>query len=740
MGNRHTRHASARKSISFPWFRRERQSVRDVADDEEESVHDIKTITVEELEKEWSTTSMILATAFKNLSCDVHESCDGTCSVDIHYPGPPLVEELSQTLFSLLSQAVAPDPSPATPQDFPRDFDWAQKQNVPKFEYSPIDSLGGEIRLLRLKKGLFRSDIVECDMITTSLGQGQEFQALSYRWGSGKMDVMLCNGKKIYIYPSLSAALKTFRESPMLRDQLLWSDAVSIDQSNQAEVSEQILLMRRIYTEATGVFVHLGLAERQISMGLDLMHRLAIVQRHVTHPEECGAVSVEDVPLPSERHPCWTEYFTLFLSPWVSRTWILQEIALAKKAALGIGRYVFSWDVFEDSFHLLKDHGFLESMGRGRDGLMLGVLNFVRLQEIRHIARSPDKVSLMKVLRATRNFQVTDPRDKVVAVLGIIGDLPTGLRAVSDRSLTTAEVYHRTALYLLETPSLPDVFAHAGLQRRVGQPEMPSWVPDWYADSNELNERPLTIFRPTPFLAGGRPQNCLLGTIHESMYPRELLSPGFCHHRIIRRSNAFHHPKPGAEGARLMSQSCFAWFNSARTCLEGSDSLMYEDVEEAFARTLLVDDLYTGANAVRAATAIQDVVKTFRAAIGLLEAPGNKDQASSKVMEGTTNAQAQTFLLQMMATIRGRRLAITDTGYMCLAPSCTEIGDAVAILLGFPTPFTIRLESGPEISDTGLERVRAQLVGDTYMHGVMYAESFTEAAETRRPPCEIILI
>lgn len=740
MGNRHTRHASTRKSTIFPWPRRGRQSVRDVADDDAESVRNIKTITVEDLEKEWSTTSMILATAFNDLSCDVHESCDGTCSEGAHYPGPPLVEELSQTLFSLLSQIASPHPSPAGPQDLPRDFDWVEKQSLPKFEYSPVNSLAGEIRLLRLKKGLFRSDIVECDIITTSLGRGQEFQALSYRWGSGKMDVMLCNGKKLYIYPSLSAALKTFRESPMLRDQLLWSDAVSIDQSNQTEVSEQILLMRRIYTEATGVFVHLGLAERQISMGLDLMHRLATLQRHLTHPEEYGAISIEDVALPSEQHPCWTEYFTLFLSPWVSRTWILQEIALAKKAALGIGRYVVSWEVFEGSFHLLKEHGFLERMGKGRDGLMLGVLNFVRLQEIKHIARSPDNSSLMKVLRATRNFQVTDPRDKVVGVLGMIGDLPTGLRAVSDRSLTIAQVYHRTALYLLETPSLPDVFAHAGLQRRVGQPEMPSWVPDWYSDNNELNERPLVIFRPTPFLAGGRPHNCLVGKVDEAIYPRELLSPGFSHHRIIRRSNAFDHPKPDSEGARLMSQSCFAWFDSARTCLEGSDALVYENVEEAFARTLLVDDLYTGANAIRAATAIQDVVKTFRAAVTLLETSGRTDRVSSKLMEGTTDAQVQTFLLQMMAAIRGRRFAITDTGYMCLAPSCTEIGDAVGILLGFPTPFTIRLESEPEISDTGLERVRAQLVGDTYMHGVMYAESFTEAAETGRPPCEIVLI
>ena len=734
MGNRNSKHASTKRSTALTGPRRR----SDVATKESNSARNIKTITIEELEKEWTSSWMMLAFAFNRLSCDVHENCDGSCSDGVYYPGPPLIEEMAQEMFSMLSQVAGPRPSPAGPQDAPHNLEWAVQQNLPSFKYSEINSLAGEIRLLRVKKALFRSDIVECDIITKTLGQGQEFQALSYRWGSGQMsDVMLCDGKRLHIYPSLNAALKTYRESG-LREQLLWSDAVSIDQANKTEVSEQILLMRSIYTEATGVFVHLGLAERQISLGLDLMHRLATVERHLTHPEEYGAIPIDDVTLPPERHSCWTEYFTLFLSPWISRTWILQEIALAKTATLGIGRYVVDWDVFEGSFHFLKEHGYLERMGMGRDRLLVGVLNFTRLQEIRSIARSPDSSSLMKVLRATRNFEVTDPRDKVVGVLGIIGDLPTRLRELSDRSLNTGQVYHRTALYLLETPSLSDVFAHAGLQRRVGPLEMPSWVPDWYADNSELNERPLNTFRPTPFLAGGRPQNCVVGKVGDSMYPSELLSPGFCHHRIIRRSNAFERPKPGSEGTRLMSQACFAWFDSARTCLEGGNALVYGNIEEAFARTLLVDDLYTGNNAIRAMTPIDDVVKTFRAAIARLEAPGNVNQ--HKTMQGTTDGQVQTFLLQMMAAIRGRRFTITDTGYMCLAPSSVEIGDAVAILLGFPTPFTIRLDTEPVVSERGLEQVRAQLVGDTYMHGVMHAESFTEAAQTGRPPCEIVLI
>ena len=309
----------------MPSVKEGRQSVPDVASEEVESVH---SITIEELKQNLSMASMMLATAFIRLSCNVHEDCDGTCSDGPLSPSIRLIEGLEMDLFSKIVRVSSPHPSRAIAQDVPRDFHWLEKQDLPKFEYSAINSLAGEIRLLRVKKGLFRLDIIECDPITIPLDGDQEFQALSYRWGSGTMsDVILCNGKTLHISPSLNAALKTFRGSAKLdvQDQLLWSDTVSIDQSNLIEVSEQIPLMRRIYTEATGVFVHLGLPESQISRGLDLMLRLASIQNHLKHPKECGAISIDDVTLPSEQHPCWTEYFTLFTSPWISRTWILQD-------------------------------------------------------------------------------------------------------------------------------------------------------------------------------------------------------------------------------------------------------------------------------------------------------------------------------------------------------------------------------------------------------------------------------
>lgn len=62
-----------------------------------------------------------------------------------------------------------------------------EQQSLSKFDYSVMNSLAGEIRLLRVEKSFFRSDIVESSIIMTFLGQSQELQALYYHWGSSKI-------------------------------------------------------------------------------------------------------------------------------------------------------------------------------------------------------------------------------------------------------------------------------------------------------------------------------------------------------------------------------------------------------------------------------------------------------------------------------------------------------------------------------------------------------------------------
>lgn len=60
----------------------------------------------------------------------------------------------------------------------------------------------------------------------------------------------------------------------------------------------------------------------------------------------------------------------------------------------------------------------------------------------------------------------------------------------------------------------------------------------------------------------------------------------------------------------------------------------------------------------------------------------------------------------------GRRLAISDKGYVGLVPTCTQRGDAIAILFGCPVPVILRKH------DDWYE-----FIGTCYIHGIMEGET-----------------
>lgn len=61
----------------------------------------------------------------------------------------------------------------------------------------------------------------------------------------------------------------------------------------------------------------------------------------------------------------------------------------------------------------------------------------------------------------------------------------------------------------------------------------------------------------------------------------------------------------------------------------------------------------------------------------------------------------------------GRRMARTEKGYLTLVPSQTEVGDSVAVCKGGQTPLILRCQP-----------TTWELIGDSYVHGIMNGESF----------------
>ena len=74
----------------------------------------------------------------------------------------------------------------------------------------------------------------------------------------------------------------------------------------------------------------------------------------------------------------------------------------------------------------------------------------------------------------------------------------------------------------------------------------------------------------------------------------------------------------------------------------------------------------------------------------------------------------------MNKTGRRRRLARTEKGYLAMVPSSSITGDAVWLLQGASVPFVLR--AADQNSDGGKHAALWEIMGDSYVHGIMNGE------------------
>ncbi len=153
------------------------------------------------------------------------------------------------------------------------------------YVYPPVNSLGGEIRLLKVhsdpdillgwhrpplsKIVPLRGSICQAylpsfspDGVTRALRQAQLplYRALSYVWGSSeRTHEIWIDGHPIPITANLFEALRAIQEQARV-DTYIWADAICINQEDATERSEQVQLMRTIYHDAIHVHIWLGRA------------------------------------------------------------------------------------------------------------------------------------------------------------------------------------------------------------------------------------------------------------------------------------------------------------------------------------------------------------------------------------------------------------------------------------------------------------------------------------------------
>lgn len=163
--------------------------------------------------------------------------------------------------------------------------------------------------------------------------------------------------------------------------------------------------------------------------------------------------------------------------PWFKRLWVVQEIALAKRAVLCYGEINLPFEALLRARRILTDL----STASARANQAVGALDngfdihdrASRMLKSIGSASAPDAADLLEEARFSR---ASLPKDKVFGLYGFFEalgiDLPT-----PDYTKTEAQIYRETTLGIITSSRklhILDQFHGLG-----NTPELVSWAPDW---------------------------------------------------------------------------------------------------------------------------------------------------------------------------------------------------------------------------------------------------------------------
>ena len=312
-----------------------------------------------------------------------------------------------------------------------------------------------------------------------------------------------------YIRNNLKAALLRFRQKD--DDVNIWVDALCIDQENKLEKKAQVSRMHVVYTQAERVCIWLGAGKDKTSETFNFLKEILDLE----HLDE-----LVSLPVPNARK--WEMIVDLMSNRWFSRRWVIQELALARKASVLWGNEDLEWENFADAIALFMTkyeeirrtsldpagyHPTVDCRALGANTIVHATTNLFRKSSEGHVQQRllPLEILVSSWLLA---FEASEPRDTIFAVLTLAKDSKFAnanreeamedARIAPDYTKSLFDVYADFIDYCIEKsqsldilcrywaplpkPSVEEALKSGDTGRRVRtkeelKQEMPSWVP-----------------------------------------------------------------------------------------------------------------------------------------------------------------------------------------------------------------------------------------------------------------------
>ncbi|KPM41988.1 hypothetical protein AK830_g4599 [Neonectria ditissima] len=557
-------------------------------------------------------------------------------------------------LEGTISHMQLPDSAFTQPPSFDDDLESVWKWN-------PIPSQNGfssQIRVGELTNAQTKASFIRSAYTQT------EYDALSYTWGnSTKTDMITVNHNSLGITENLHAALIHLR-SPV-EERRLWIDAICIDQTNIQERNHQVQLMKRIFSGASSVIVWLGGAEGDVGSALQMMQD--------SMSSEYGDDAFNTLNTFQKVLNALSNVFKysenllkgltkLFNRSWWRRMWIVQEVVMARDLVVLLGDIIVPWSFLTRLCYEIQQNEYRQQP-LGPLFRACGYKRFTALQNFRENGSIP----LARLLQDTRDYQASDPRDKLYALLGITSDVTTA-ELIPDYAKPVERVFEDLVKFVAMQQDNLDILS-SGRHFCVSGHGSQSWLPDW---QNSSGLRPLNIKRA--------PYNAADGTraiVDMSQFPRVLIVEAF----VVDTVKLFGGSAPLAH-EHLPTIRCRHYVAAQKPNIK---------TMELFWRMITADVDHLGN---RATLAFKRQIHSF-----VNDADKRRPNPTSDFSDAATRA------------VIGRRFFITRSRRLGLAPADIQLEDTVVIIKGCRVPLIIRAVGNHWV-----------LIGEAYVSGIMYGE------------------
>ncbi|KAG4438095.1 hypothetical protein IFR05_006416 [Cadophora sp. M221] len=409
---------------------------------------------------------------------DVHNSSHFSTSNPSEYLGPYLGTTsclgMRQQAFSQTHESGATAPYSNMGQG------QSSTEVAAKYQYRPLQD-PRSIRLVEVLPGA-TGETVHISLHHSNLSALASCSAVSYAWGSTTRDhLIFCDETTVAVTSSLHFLLEKLRGSQ--ESQLLWIDAICINQDDLEERSQQVSLMREIYRMAHTVLIWIGDQDENTANALPVITKLAGLVDTLPFGEETfGSFQqfeeLSDFPTSVEwlddavNHLSWNGVVDILTSrKYFLRLWIIQEIVLSSNPLVLCGTHRISWHYIHKAALVVWSCKFLQN--RIVDPEILSkvmTLGWVSSSDMSHR-------SLSFILAAFPTSEAWDPRDRVYGLLGLItsGEQQTSLSV--DYTKSVERVFQdATESVILWEGSLLSLMTQCCDPLSRPWNSMPSWV------------------------------------------------------------------------------------------------------------------------------------------------------------------------------------------------------------------------------------------------------------------------